>query len=82
MPGLQKFKAERRKRTEPYQDYYDDESKAFVAEHCWFELSFFGYDFDGGPDPSLRREPPPGLGLLDQWVARANRGRSPNPPPA
>lgn len=48
---LPRFKTDRRLREEPWRDYYDDETRRLVARGSAFELAFFGYDFEGGPNP-------------------------------
>ncbi|MGB0508190.1 MAG: sulfotransferase family 2 domain-containing protein [Pikeienuella sp.] len=47
--SLPRLKTNRRKRTEHWRDYYDDQAKKHVKRSAAFELAFFGYDFDGGP---------------------------------
>lgn len=46
---LPRFKTDRRKRTEPWQEYYSDAARGLVRKGAAFELAFFGYDFTGGP---------------------------------
>lgn len=49
--SLQRFKADRRKRTENWRDYYDQATQRHVQRTSAFELAYFGYDFSGGPRP-------------------------------
>lgn len=49
--ALPRFKADRRRRTERYDAYYDDATRRAVEKASAFELAFFGYDFEGGPNP-------------------------------
>jgi hypothetical protein len=46
---LPRLKSDRRKRSEPWRDYYSRDARHIVERSAAFELAFFGYDFDGGP---------------------------------
>lgn len=47
---LPRFKTDRRRRDEPMRDYYTEEARHLVAESAGFELAFFGYSFEKGPN--------------------------------
>lgn len=51
-PGvaLPRRNAGRHGRREHWREYYDAPSRAIVARACAFELAFFGYGFEGGPE--------------------------------
>lgn len=49
-PSLPRYKSGARLRAEPWRDYYDDAADRIIRHQSGFELAFFGYDKNGGPD--------------------------------
>lgn len=62
---LPRFKMDRKLREEPWRDYYDDGTRRLVARGSAFELAFFGYDFEGGPNPPAFTRRAAGLMMRD-----------------
>ena len=49
--GLPHLKAGSRVRPEAWPDFYDMDARRIVEKGCAFELAYFGYSFEGGPQP-------------------------------
>lgn len=57
LDGVSAKAALRPKKARAYQDMYDDETRAFVAELSRWEIDAYGYDFEGTAKPHFTPDP-------------------------